>query len=271
MSRGVLWKRIQRIWITTGLLLTVVFVAWSLIAYRATSDARAALRGDSTVAVTRGADRWTFAPVDSAAALHVHMLFLPGALVDPAAYAPLAHAAAAAGFATTILELPRRGAFGGATDPALFDRAHAILSNGKRGERWVVAGHSRGAVVASQLAFERPSALSGLVLIGSSHPRDVSLSGATFPVMKIVGDRDGLASPDEVRANAHLLPPATRWLWLTGGNHSQFGWYGFQPGDRFARISADEQHAATVDGVIGLLLSVAASVPLSTAPRPPAR
>jgi pimeloyl-ACP methyl ester carboxylesterase len=266
LNRSLVWRRIRRIWITTGLALTALFVAWSVIAYRASPEARAALRSDAMVAVTRGADRWTVAPVDTGAMLHVHLLFLPGGLVDPVAYAPLARAAAASGFATTILELPRRGAFGGATDPALFDRAHAILSDTKRGERWVVAGHSRGAVIASRLASERPAALAGLVLIGSSHPRDVSLAAATYPVLKIVGDRDGLASPDEVRANAGLLPPATRWLRITGANHSQFGWYGFQPGDRFARISADEQHAATVDGVIGLLLSVAASVPVSTAP-----
>ncbi|MBA3890466.1 MAG: hypothetical protein H0X64_08040 [Gemmatimonadaceae bacterium] len=44
-----------------------------------------------------------------------------------------------------------------------------------------------------------------------------------------VGTRDGLASPAEVRGNAGLLPAHTRWIWIEGGNHFQFGWYGFQP------------------------------------------
>jgi hypothetical protein len=33
---------------------------------------------------------------------------------------------------------------------------------------------------------------------------------------------------------------------IEGGNHSQFGWYGFQPGDRWASISREEQQAVVV-------------------------
>jgi pimeloyl-ACP methyl ester carboxylesterase len=120
----------------------------------------------------------------------------------------------------------------------------------------VVAGHSRGAVVAVNVAAAGPEGVAGLVLIGSSHPRDVSLASLRVPVTKIVGTRDGLASPEEVRANAHLLPATTRWVWIAGGNHSQFGWYGFQPGDHRARVSADSQHAATIGAVLAMLRDV---------------
>ena len=41
---------------------------------------------------------------------------------------------------------------------------------------WIVAGHSRGAVVSSAMADRRLSQLAGLVLIGTTHPRDVDLS-----------------------------------------------------------------------------------------------
>ena len=187
------------------------------------------------------------------------LLFLPGSLVDPIAYAPIARAAANAGFATTILELPRRGAFGGADDPALLDAARAIIARRDGTMRWVVAGHSRGAVVVSRLASDPPNRLAGLVLIGSSHPRDVSLASLSIPVTKIAGTRDGLASPDEVRRNARNLPARTRWIWIEGGNHSQFGWYGFQPGDRRPRVTADVQRAATIDAVLAMLRDVSAS------------
>ena len=150
----------------------------------------------------------------------------------------------------------RRGAFGGADDPAVLERALTLLRQGNGSVRWVVAGHSRGAVVATNFAAASPAGLAGLVIIGSSHPRDVSLSGLTIPVTKIVGTRDGLASPDEVRENQHLLPASTHWVWIEGGNHSQFGWYGFQPGDRFARITRGQQHTAMIDAVLAALRQV---------------
>ncbi|HEX6060034.1 MAG TPA: alpha/beta family hydrolase, partial [Gemmatimonadaceae bacterium] len=187
----------------------------------------------------------------------VGLLFFPGALVDPVAYAPLARTVAEAGFDVVILELPRRGAFGGANDPALHARARALLGDAAAPDRWVVGGHSRGGVVASQLAAERPAGLGGLVLVGTTHPRDVDLSDVVVPVTKVVGTRDGLARPAGVEANRHLLPGATRWVWIEGANHSQFGWYGFQPGDRFATISAERQRALTTDAIIETLRAAA--------------
>lgn len=92
-----------------------------------------------------------------------------------------------------------------------------------------------------------------MVLIGTSHPRDVDLSALQIPVTKIVGTRDGLASPAEVEENRRKLPPSTRWVWAEGGNHSQFGWYGFQPLDRFATISRSAQHAIMIDAVLDAL------------------
>ncbi|HAW92174.1 TPA: alpha/beta hydrolase, partial [Candidatus Azambacteria bacterium] len=59
--------------------------------------------------------------------------------------------------------------------------------------------------------------------------------------------------PRKVRANAYLLPEHTHWLWIEGANHSQFGWYGFQPMDKKATISAAEQRRVMTDAVIGLL------------------
>lgn len=63
--------------------------------------------------------------------------------------------------------------------------------------------------MASAIAAEEPR-LAGLVLIGTSHPRDVDLSGLDIPVTKIVATRDGLGSPAKVEQNASLLPAQTR-------------------------------------------------------------
>lgn len=233
----------------------VIFTAWSVIAYRASSIAQAALQSDARVQVTRAADSWTFTPRGDRAQT-TGLLFFPGSLVSPIAYAPLARAAAIAGFSATILELPRRGAFGGANDPQLFARASALIAARGGPDLWIVAGHSRGAVVATQLAADRPKGLAGLILIGSSHPRDVSLAALEIPVAKIVGTRDGLASPDEVKANRHNLPASTHWVWIEGGNHSHFGWYGFQPGDHIARIPAADQRTAMIEAVLEMMRAV---------------
>ena len=254
------WRRLRRIvhrvWITAGLSATVVFALWSLLAYRASGEARAAGRGDERVRVEHADGVRRFVPFPGAGA-PVGLLFFPGGLVDPAAYAPLARAAAAGGFEAAIVELPRRGAFGGADEPALYVRAREVMRAPRGPARWVVAGHSRGAVVASRLASEGAPGLAGLVLIGTTHPRDVDLSALGAPVTKVVGTRDGLARPAAVEANAHLLPEATRWVRIVGGNHSQFGWYGFQPGDRFATISAERQRSITIEAVLDALRSAA--------------
>jgi hypothetical protein len=56
-----------------------------------------------------------------------------------------------------------------------------------------------------------------------------------------------------VKANAKYLPPQTRWVVIEGGNHSQFGYYGFQLGDNRATISRSAQQAATLEAILGTL------------------
>jgi pimeloyl-ACP methyl ester carboxylesterase len=264
MSRRTLWLRVKRIWIAAGIAFTVVFFGWSFVAYGADSEARAATTSDAIVQNVREGGVWRFSTVDTASSSPVGLLFFPGALVDPTAYAPLARAVAAAGYPVRLVELPRRGAFGGADDPRLAGRARDQLRGIGGPQRWVVAGHSRGAVVASELAATRPSGMAGLVLIGTTHPRDVDLSGLVVPVTKVVGTHDGIAPEQASNDNRHLLPAATRWIRIEGGNHSQFGWYGFQPGDHFAGIEAAEQRARMVAAILDMLRAVADSAPPDT-------
>jgi pimeloyl-ACP methyl ester carboxylesterase len=256
-----LWRRIRRVWVTVGILATVVFVAWSLIAFRASSDAHVSLASDAAVSVAHEDGIRSFIPtrrITESPAL----VFFPGALVDPVAYAPIVRAAATAGYSAYIVELPRRGAFGGAESSELWARLDRLLARPSTPSRWVAAGHSRGGVVASQVASQRRTGFTGLILIGTSHPRDVDLSALAVPVTKIVGTRDGLASPGEVEANRTKLPASTRWVWVEGGNHSQFGWYGFQPGDRFAKIDAAEQRSVMIRAVLQAL-QTSSAVPQS--------
>lgn len=261
-------SRIRRVWITAGLLFTVVFTGWSLWAYRANADAQAALASDEQISVHYDDGVWSFVPAhgDAARRHAAALVFFPGALVDPVAYAPLLRAVAAGGYRAYLVEIPRRAAFGGADSPELEARLSRVVTGATSPARWVAAGHSKGGVVASTVASQQRPGFSGLVLIGTSHPRDVDLSRLTVPVTKIVGTHDGLASRAEVEGNRGKLPLSTRWEWIEGGNHSQFGWYGFQPGDRWAHIDAAAQRDLMIRRVLDLLGDVTGhppSLPLS--------
>lgn len=268
MTRVRWLARIRRAWITAGLLFTVLFTGWSLWAYRANADAEAALVSDHEVMVQYDDGVWSFVPTvaDSSRSNEAMLVFFPGALVDPVAYAPLLRAVASKGHRAVLVEIPRRAAFGGAESPALEARLTRVLAAAAPPARWVVAGHSKGGVVASRIASQQRPGFAGLVLIGTSHPRDVDLSRLTVPVTKVVGTHDGLASRAEVETNRGKLPLSTRWEWIEGGNHSQFGWYGFQPGDRWAHIDAAAQRAITIRALLEMMAEVTGhprSLPLS--------
>jgi pimeloyl-ACP methyl ester carboxylesterase len=233
-----------------------VFVSWSLIAYRPSADAVAATVSGTDVSVEQDRGVWRFVSTTAAASSPPALIFFPGALVDPRAYAPLLRAVARAGFPAYLIELPRRGAFGGHEDVEVETRLASVLARHSAGTRLVLAGHSLGVVVVSRVASRSMPQLGGLALVGSSHPRDVDLSQLTVPVTKIVGTRDGIATPAQVMANGAKLPATTRWVWVDGGNHSQFGWYGFQPLDWPATIEASRQREIMVDAVIDVLRRV---------------
>lgn len=254
--RGV-WGTIHWIWIRVGALAGIVFVAWSLLAYRATSEAREALNSDDRVEVTDRSDHWLFAPRQGTA--DVGLIFYGGALVDPAAYAPLAHAVASRGYPVLLIRLPWRGAFGGADGALPLTRAIDATLGVPGVKRWVASGHSRGGKVASELVRTRAGSLAGLLLIGTSHPRDFSLANIPIPVTRVFGSRDTVADEDKVLDARRNLPPDTHDVRIDGGNHSQFGYYGFQPGDWPATITREEQQRLTLDAVLSALGSLSST------------
>jgi alpha-beta hydrolase superfamily lysophospholipase len=253
MALSVKLATIRRAWIRTGLLGTAIFITWSLVAYRAQASAQAALETDSRVTVIRTSDAWSFTPPDPAP---VGLLFFPGALVDPVAYAPLVHAIAAAGYTSLLIEVPWRGAFGGAEGPEVFARARVAAAR-TRIARWIVAGHSRGGVIASYVVRDGFPGLAGAVLLGTSHPRDFSLAGTPIPMTRVFGTRDTVADVEKLDRTRANLPASTRIVRIDGGNHSQFGYYGFQPGDWPATISRDAQQAIIRGAILDALAAAA--------------
>jgi pimeloyl-ACP methyl ester carboxylesterase len=188
-----------------------------------------------------------FRPV--AASTTPAFVFIPGGLIDPNAYVPLVRAVADAGIAAAIVNVPWRAAPTEAMRNTLWDRIEHARRDVGGGRPAVLGGHSRGGMLASEFSALHPGAVAGLVLIGTTHPRDRDLSSATFPVLKVLGTADCVASVTDARANQARVPPQTRWLEIEGANHRQFGYYGWQIGDCDASITREEQHRRVVTAV----------------------
>ena len=264
MPRG-RWATIRRVWITTGISATVVFVTWSLLAYRASGEAGAAMRGNDTVTVTGEEDHWRFQP--RAELADTGLLFFPGALVDPRAYAPLLLSVATAGYPAVLVKVPRRGVAGGADGAEPLNRAVTATLGLPGVTRWVVAGHSKGAEIAARLARTTAPSIGGVVLIGSSHPRDFSIANIGRPVTRVYGTRDTVADVEKLERTKRNLPADAKHVRIDGGNHSQFGSYGFQPGDWPATISREEQQRQTLDALLDMLRRVADVADTSEQPK----
>ncbi len=234
MATGRLRRCLIIAWIPVGLSFTV----WLCVGFQAVDVPAEAQRSDRDVVVTTVGHDMRFRP--SGKPRNAGLIFLPGGMVDPIAYAPLLKGVAKAGYAAIIVTLPMRCGCTDSQVQQLFGRIRGIVS-AEPSTHWMVAGHSRGGMLATRFVHADPAGLAGLVLIGTTHPRDFSLADLPMPVTKIYGTRDGVASYATMRRNARLLPPNTTWVKIEGGNHVQFGYYRYQLGDHDAAISRIEQ------------------------------
>ena len=178
------------------------------------------------------------------------LLFFPGALVDPEAYAPLAREIAEAGHSVIIVKTPYRLAPAERHKRIIYNRVLGILRAAEPDRKWVVGGHSVGGALAAEFVARHPGDADGLLLIGTSHPRERDLSDRTLDVTKVYGTEDRLASEEEIVQFSFNLPESTQFVRIDGGNHSQFGWYGWQLGAGKATISRVEQHDKTLEAVL---------------------
>jgi alpha/beta superfamily hydrolase len=115
---------------------------------------------------------------------------------------------------------------------------------------YILSGHSQGAKMAAQFAYENPALTDKLILIATTHPKDISLADNKLPTMKIYGSMDGVADEKSIIDNKTKLPATTKFIRIGGANHAQFGYYGFQLGDNEAAISREQQQTETLKYMI---------------------
>ncbi|MDN6194395.1 MAG: alpha/beta hydrolase, partial [Alkalibacterium sp.] len=59
--------------------------------------------------------------------------------------------------------------------------------------------------------------------------------------LSIIGSKDGVMNTEQYAETKDLLPNETTYTEIVGGNHSNFGTYGFQEGDRKSDLTNNEQ------------------------------
>lgn len=154
------------------------------------------------------------------------LVFMPGAKVDPWAYAAKLSGVVADERVTVVITKPW-------LNIALLDAqpltTYTQLAPDVRS--WIVGGHSLGGVRACALAKDADA----LLLVAAYCGDDISGSGVR--VLSIAGSEDGLSPPEEVTDHAYRLPADASFVVIDGATHTSFADYGRQTGDGIQMIS----------------------------------
>ena len=230
---------IHYIWVRAGLLVLVISPIAMFLMFRAQNLPPQTFTTTAGVRVTESDFYVRFQP---GTATRNGVMLIPGCPADPHAYAPLARRLAERNVLAVVIKVPYRCAPWPPHQAELRRRVAGVIDS-CFDCAWTLAGHSRGARHALELARALPAGrIAGLILMGSTHPREESFASLSMPVVKVLASEDGVAPMEQSAARRELLPPHTRWEVVEGGNHAQFGYYGYQLWDRPATISREQQH-----------------------------
>ena len=236
-------------YIGIGLIALLVLTTAGLFIWSATSTypagntAMAALEPSETVSVSQ--DDWiVFSPDELS---DTGLVFSPGGLVEPEAYAPVLRELAEQGVLVIITPMP--------LNLAIFNTnaANAVFEAYPQISKWVLVGHSLGGAAAAIYADGNPSKIDGLVFWDSYPPDSADLSDDSLAILSIYGTTDGIPNTDNFDEKIYLLPADAQFLAIEGASHAQFGDYGPQKGDVTPSISAADQHAQIVEAMLAFI------------------
>ncbi|OJV64564.1 MAG: hypothetical protein BGO41_13225 [Clostridiales bacterium 38-18] len=232
-------------------IVSILFIAilgmgvWFTNSYAPDEQALDALNGNSEITVSDTADYIYFNPNS---ALSKGIVFYPGAKVAPEAYNVLALEIAKHHIPVVIVKMP--------LNFAIFDinKADAIKSKLGISQDWVLMGHSLGGSMAAKYLYDHPESFSGIIFLASYSASD--LSQANIDVLSIWGTKDAFVTQEKIEATKDKLPAGSIFQSVEGGNHSQFGNYGFQNGDNEADIDSSEQRSIIVDAIVTFMTDI---------------
>ena len=163
------------------------------------------------------------------------IVLYPGAKVEPAAYRYYAQGLADAGYLVVIPQMT--------FNFAIFNQniAEDVMEQYPEIKNWYVEGHSLGGVAASGFAYTHQEEISGVILLGSYPADSTDFSDTDMPMLSLFAEHDGLTTPEKIDETKSLLSTDVLLHQIEGGNHTGFGMYGSQKGDKSATISVKDQ------------------------------
>jgi dienelactone hydrolase len=173
------------------------------------------------------------------------LIYYPGGLVEPEAYAVTAQGIADAGYLVVVPKMPLNLAFMG------INRADLIRRDYPEIESWVIGGHSLGGAMAAEYAKNNADSLDGLIMFASYPSNNKDYVNFSIPILAIIGSNDpGAAKQMEFYKAA--AGSASIFV-IEGGNHRQYADYRFQNNDGVASISTEEQQEQIILAVTNFL------------------
>jgi hypothetical protein len=113
--------------------------------------------------------------------------------------------------------------------------------------QWYVIGHSLGGVMGAQMAKNNEKII-GIGFLASYPSADFSQSDVRM--ISIRGSSDKILNLAAFADAQSKFSPYTEFYVIQGGNHSQFGSYGFQKDDGMATVTKENQIKMVVDFLV---------------------
>lgn len=241
------WRIAAAVLTAALFMLAGAFVLWASDTAPASETALQAMNSDSQVYVSPENGWVIFFPAENARP-ETGFIFYPGGKVDYRAYAPVLKMVASKGYFVAVVPSPLNLAFFDVNAAARVQAAYPEVKH------WFVGGHSLGGVAAASYASSHEE-IRGVVF-WASYPADDSLKNKNVPAISIFGTNDGLATREKLDESKSLLLPDTKFVAIEGGNHAQFGSYGFQDGDNEASIPPEEQWTQAANATAAFFVGV---------------
>lgn len=227
MKKWALWQKIIGIILLTGIIL---FGVGAIYVHQSTYTASEVAQKQSEQA-THEKDYDLYSDGQTS---KLSIIFYPGAFVTTESYSQWATQVASAGYSIYVLHMP--------LNLAVFskDAAQEVIEDSPE-ERFVLAGHSLGGVIASRFAAEHSKEIDGLIFLASYPDEKGTLKNTDLSVLSMTASNDEVLDSTKYYQAKDYMPTRTTSVEIKGGNHAEFGSYGAQKGDGSATISNKEQ------------------------------
>lgn len=206
--------------------------------YPADQTALGALSPDADIQIGRTDYGWYFdGPGEDSA-----LIFYPGAKVEETAYTPLLRRIASGGTDVFLVRAPLHFAL-------LCTNVAEEIQSRYDYPNWYIGGHSLGGIAAEYFVEKHPGSVRGVIFCASYPTRQMDDG---LKAVMIYGTNDNVVNMASVEMGTKLSPAMTVYV-IEGGNHAQFGNYGYQRGDGEATISAEEQQKQAADEILSVM------------------